>query len=323
MHILIDTLSMTWQYDNLYSVVKELSLTHVPWEPMRTRWYASGQYYAGVLLAWNTDEAGQITDVFLNLSGTGCRTIEQLNPDFRWHTWLMSYYEEVYARTAHISRIDVAGDDTEEEILDIDLIREYAMQDRFVCKSKVLPDVRYRRTEEVYFGSPKSDRFLRIYNKALERGLPDTHWVRCEFQLRNDNATSFFLNWRKHELGKLYAGMLIDYLRFLDCDEETAKLVRLSCNSRRIATAPWWEKWTSSAEPICQAYLPSSEYTLMHLERYLERQTYSSLKAYLIAHDGDTAKLLEGVQRKQLNQKQREMLAKLPPLKKEDYEEQD
>jgi len=318
--ILIDTLTMTWKYDILSDLIEQLNLQNVPWQPSRLRHFDGGQYFDGVVMGWNMDAYGVITDTFLDLSGKGCRTVEQLNPGFDWKSFLMQFYDKVISKDCHIARIDIAGDDEEEEILDIDTIRNFAMNDCFVCKSKVVPEVRYRRTEEVYFGSPKSDRLLRIYNKALEQGIPDTHWIRVEFQLRNDNATSFFLNWKNRTIGEVYSGMLIDYLRFLDPEEKDIDSVKRNYHANRCDTVYWWKAFTSSAEPISQLYLAGEEYTLGKLEIYLARQTYSSLKAYLIAHGGDITGLLEGVKHKELNPKQKQMLAMLPEIKKEDYE---
>lgn len=319
-NILIDTLTMTWKYDHIYDLIECLHLTDVPWQPLRLRHYDGGQYFDGIIIGWNYDSYGAVTDTYLDLSGKGCRTLEQICTGLDWKEWLMSYYDDIYSKDAHISRIDIACDDVEDEILDIDTIREYSMNDMYVCKSKVLPDVRYRRTEEVYFGSPKSDRLLRIYNKALEQGIPDMHWIRCEFQLRNDNAISFYLNWKNRNIGEVYSGMLIDYLRFIDPEDKDISVIEKNRHFHRFETVYWWEKFTQSAAPISQLYLPGETYTLGHLERYLERQTYSSLKTYLIAHGGDTKDLLEGVKHKELNVKQKQLLAQLPNIEKKDYE---
>lgn len=318
MNILIDALTITFKYDNIGNLMEQLGLTDVDMLPSRTRYYNDGQYYSGIKIFWNVDQNYQVTDTMLDLSGTGCRTVEQLNPGFDWFAFLNGYDLQIRNREVHISRIDIACD-VDDGSISIDLVQKYSRAELYVCKSKVLPDVRYMRTEEVYFGSPRSDRLLRIYNKALEQGIPDTDWVRFEFQLRNDNAVSFYLNWCNHsDVGKLYAGVMVDFLRFVEPPRGCSiKEIKENRNQGRLPTAKWWQRFIGDAERIPQLYLPGYDYTLDKLERYLERQTYSSLKAYIIAHDGDVGKLLDGISKCELNAKQKLMLDELQMMRAE------
>lgn len=50
--------------------------------------------------------------------------------------------------------------------------------------------------ECIYFGSPKSNTRIRIYNKAAERGYKEgeKHWIRVELQLRDVNASGALKN---------------------------------------------------------------------------------------------------------------------------------
>lgn len=322
-NIIIDALSITWKYDNVGDLYDILNLNDITMQPMRTRFYGNGEYYDGVLIAYNQNENYEITDTFLDLSGKGCRTIEQLNPEFDWFGFLNKYDKQIRDKTVHISRIDIACDVLDGS-LTIGQIQKYSRQELYVCRSKVLPDVRYMRSQEVYFGSPKSDRLLRIYDKALEQGIPDTDWLRLEFQLRNDNATSWYLNWvQKRDVGKLYAGVMVDFLRFVSPPRGTSiKDIKKHSHQHRLPTVQWWQDFIGEAERIPQLYLPGEEYTLGHLERYLEKQSYTSLKTYIIAHGGDISKLVDGIKHCQLNNKQRILLANLFKDKDEkiDYE---
>ena len=316
--IIIDALTITFKFDNVFELCRDLSLTDVEMQPSRTRYYNDGQYYSGIKIFWNTDENGNIIDTMLDLSGTGCRTVEQLNPGFDWFGFLHKYDAGIRNREVHISRIDIACD-VDDGSIPIGLVQKHSRAELYVCKSKILPDVRYMRTEEVYFGSPRSDRLLRIYNKALEMGLPDTDWVRFEFQLRNDNAVSFYLNWCKYrDIGKLYAGVMVDFLRFVQPPKGTSiKDIKQNNHQGRLPTAKWWSDFIGDAQRIPQLYLPGYDYTLAHLEHYLEKQTYSSLKAYIIAHDGDVGKLVDGIEKCELNAKQKLMLDELQMMRAE------
>lgn len=319
MKILVDTLSMSFKWDNLSELYELLNLYDVGMEPTRNRNYNGGVYCDGVHIFYNTDELHQITDTFIDISGIGCRFIEQINPDFDWFQFIHHYDTQIRDVTAHISRIDIACD-VDDGSIKISTVQKYSMADMYVCRSKLEPLVQHKRADEVYFGSPKSDRFLRIYDKALEMGLPDTDWVRFEFQLRNDNATSWYLNWCEYrdDIGKLYSGIMKDYLRFVSVPRGMSmRDIRQNRHQGRLPTAPWWERFIGDAERIPQLYLPGQEYTLERLEYYLEHNVASSIKAYIEAHDGDIGKLLDAVSRVQLNTKQKLMLAELQMLRAE------
>lgn len=313
---------MTWKYDNVGNLFEQLGLTDVVTQPIRTKFYNCGEYFDGVLIAYNRDVDGTVTDTFLDVSGKGCRTIEQLNNlDFDWRAFLMRYSSDFYNRLANISRIDIACDLEDDEV-SFDKIRKYSENELYVCKSKVLPKIIYKREECIYFGSEKSDRLLRIYNKALEQNLNNTYWLRLEFQLRNECAMSWFLNWQKQsDVGKLWQGVMKDFLRFVappkGADIED---IRRNRHQGRLPTASWWEDILGGAERVRQLYLPGEEYTLARLEHYLEKQTYSSLKTYAIAHDGDLSKLLDGIKHVELNPKQKQIIANIRLITPQDKE---
>lgn len=70
---------MTWKYDNVGNLFEQLGLTDVVTQPIRTKYYGYGEYFDGVLIAYNKDDDGVVTDTFLDISGKGCRTVEQIN----------------------------------------------------------------------------------------------------------------------------------------------------------------------------------------------------------------------------------------------------
>lgn len=323
--IIIDTLTISFKFDNVANLIEQLNLAVLNMEPSRNRFYNAGEYYPGINLMYNLDENYQVTDCMLHLSGKGCRLVEQLNPSFDWFEFLYQYDEQIRNRDVHISRIDVACDILDGS-LKIGTIQKYSRQELYVCKSKILPDVRYMRTEEVYFGSPRSNRLLRIYDKALEQGIPDTDWLRIEFQLRNENATSWYLTWVQHrDVGKLFAGYTLDYLRFVSPPRGTSiKLIKQHSNQHRLPTAKWWLDFIGEAERIPQLYLPGEDFTIERLDRYLEHHNASSLKAYIIAHEGDVSKLIHAAEHANLNVRQKLLLDKLRLMKieldKESYE---
>lgn len=208
--------------------------------------------------------------------------------------------------------------DLEDDEIPFERFYKYSYHEAYVCKSKVLPKIVLKREEEIYFGSSKSDRLLRIYNKAMEQGLPDQYWMRMEFQLRNDCAVSFYLNWVLYKdagIGYLYRGMMLDYLRFVDPGKHDISKIKEHRHMNWLPTAKWWSDLLGDAEKIKQVYLPGKEYTLERLERYAEGNIVSTLKTYAIAHDGDLTKLVKAVEGCRLNNKQRMLLAQLESAK--------
>lgn len=326
MKIIIDTLSISFKYDAVILLRDMLNLSDVSFQELRARNYDHGLYFDGIVIAYNTDPFGLITDTFLDLSGRGCRTVEQLsNKQFDWYGFLYTFDSQIRTRQVHISRIDIAADldDTDIEI-PFDRFYKYSFHEMYVCKSKLLPKIVIKRQETIYFGSEKSDRLLRIYNKALQMNLPDTYWIRLEFQLRNDNATSFYLNWVEHHkegIGYLYRGIMLDYLRFVDGDPDKVKESKALKHQKRLPTAKWWAQLLDDAVKIPQLYLPGEDYTLEKLDKYAEKNIASTLKTYSIAHDGDLTYLINAVKHCKLNVRQRALLDGLEKFKTPKKEE--
>ena len=185
----------------------------------------------------------------LDMSGKGCRTCEELNPGWDWYKFLhfwdksiteplkgSNYGDQKGQYQVHISRIDLACDVLDDEKMTVSSLQNYVRKNKFICKSNYHTCVEGNKEMAVYFGSPRSSRRLRIYDKALEQALPDKKWVRFEIQLRDDNATSFYLNLSrtcKGDFSKCYYGMLHDYLRFITQPNNDMK------NQARKKTCPF------------------------------------------------------------------------------------
>lgn len=129
--------------------------------------------------------------VWLEMSGQGCRTFESFgNGDYE------SLFDYVLENPGdlHITRLDVAFDD-HSGILDIEQLKKDTMGDSYISKwSGGIVRAGHgqsRGQDTIEFGSMKSAIFLRIYNKAAERGFTDRHWVRVELQMRDERALSF------------------------------------------------------------------------------------------------------------------------------------
>lgn len=114
------------------------------------------------------------------------------------------------------------------------------------------------------FGSEKSDIYIRIYDKKAEQKREDLdHWVRCEIQLRRENAIGFIM--LAGDICTNYFGVLNNYLRFIEPSETDS-------NKRRAKTAEWWAKFLETGERLKIFQAPGVEYDVMCLDGYVYGQ---------------------------------------------------
>lgn len=338
-NILIDWLTVSFKISNMNEIVEILkqdkenfipftdkkvsikgyeelcSMLHIPVEKMIViksfYGYNKCLYYEGIKIHIADDS------VILDLSGKGCRMVETLNREhgFNWFEFLYQFDYMIQNKICHIARMDVACDIQDKKVLDLDKLINHVIAKKYICKSKrVLTGIgNYERW--LMFGSPKSDRRLRIYDKALEQKLENVYWVRLEMQLRNECALSFYLNWIVQEgsIGLCYSKIMCDYLRFTTKPN--------NCNDghqSRLITCTWWTKFLGVARGIGQLYLPGIEYSISTLTNYLQKNCSSSIKTYLACNNGDLSELLEMVDNAELSHKQKTLIEMLSECEMDD-----
>lgn len=298
MQILIDYCVFTSKIHSVESIKNLLGLNDIEFINIKSFYgYPFCEYYQGIKIHYGRE------DVCIDMSGTGCRTLEQIhNCNFDWYEFFKSMENEIYSKEVHFSRIDVACDEYE-GLLKYDILVKYIKEHKYVCKSKLKPYWTDGREQAIYFGSSKSDRRLRIYNKALEQEMTDIKWIRAEFQLRNESATSFLLNYFNcfGDIGKCYFGIMIDYLKFVNVsvDEMTGQ------NYSRLVCVQWWKKFTDNALALKQLYLQGKKYDINNIDNYVKTYCSSNLKALVMAYDGDLSKIIEYIENAKLNSRQK------------------
>ena len=184
-------------------------------------------------------------------------------------------------------------------------IFKYIATDRVICKAKFRTWTQGSE-EHCYFGSPSSDRRVRIYNKALEQGRPEEHWIRAEMQMRDDAAVSFLLSLEAEglQIGETYAGVLLNFLRFISEPVQ-------GTHYDRAVVVRWWAKFLGTLRKLPVLHLPGDDYTLLSVYGFLERQASSSLRLWLDTHHGDMTDILAMIEGAQLNKRQKELLEKI------------
>lgn len=314
MNFLIDYLGISMRVHCLEMLFHRLRLNPENLQSCKSYYgYPVCMIYGGIKVNYRCID-GYMYDVFLDMSGKGCRTLEQLYKDsgeeLDWFEFIHFYDHMLRHKDAHIARIDIACDDLE-GLLDMHVLKSYTRNELYVCRCKSLPLIMDIRESEIIFGSSSSDRRLRIYDKALEQKRPG-HWIRCEFQLRNQNAMSMYLNWCVvRDIGLLYCGLMIDYLRFVTvpCGSNISSYKDHS-NLHRLETAPFWETFLNSAERLSQMYLPGDDYSLSDLTRYVN-STKSSAKTYILSEDKSPDEFYNEVMGVPLNSRQKLLLDRL------------
>lgn len=300
MNVLIDYLTMTSKIHDPAFFIDILGLGERSFLEMPGRHgWQSRLYYRGVSVLYG----GSRDDICLELSGAGCRTVEEVSDNtYDWYRMLEGFQEDISHGDVHISRLDIAGDD-HDGILDYRRMTRHCRHRRYICKSRwnMWTD---GAEQAIYFGSTHSDRRVRIYNKALEQGLEGERWIRAEMQMRNDPAVSFALNWfRQKDVGRCYGGVLRDYLRFTDRDPGN--------HSEQCRVMPWWDSFLGSIEQCPQLYIDGGVFTLWHVQRFLEHQASSSLKLWLEANNGDYRDIMRMIEGASLNARQQQLLDRI------------
>lgn len=229
--------------------------------------------------------------VHVMITGQGCRQYS-MNHDLvnlikRLHT----------SKKINFSRIDLAIDDYESEIINYDRIHEAAIKGNFTSRWSKWDEVNSRQTSTneflgrtMYFGSQASDIFCRIYDKTLERKAnSDTEnniphaWTRLELVYRKDRAKmlSEFIVKKDMPLGHVLRGTLNQYLRFLIPNSKDS-------NKARWLTTSWWDILLSNVDKL-QLTIKKEAKTIEDMTDWVDQQIAPTIAAIIKAHGGDLA----------------------------------
>lgn len=268
--ILWDWLTISCKDEDPEVWMQLLGMESAPWELLDHGANGYRQaYFFGSISIWFDGQPGM--GCCVNMSGQGCRSFEQYGSgDYN------SLFGIVLGDPArfNITRIDIAFDD-HIGILDIDQIADDTVDREFVSRfrteriEKEFKDGRPGLT--VYHGSKKSDVMIRIYDKAAERGLPcSQHWIRVEMQLRKDRAEEFARQSLDMDIGVLFRGVLLNYVRYTDDPGNDS-------NPSRWPLKKYWEQLVDAVERIRLFVKPGIEYNVSQLDHFVFDQAAGAL----------------------------------------------
>ena len=265
--VLYDWLSFTSKKHTPQELIEALGLSHCPWAEVRgARGYLDRLYFGAISIHYNGRED---MGVWCELSGQGCRNFEDLTTlPGKWD----DIFNFIHGNQLHMTRLDVAFDD-HTGILDMERVVQDTQEQRYVSRMNWWKVERSCKGISCQIGSPKSKVLVRIYDKAAERGYDDgRHWVRVELQLRDGRAEEF--SKIPMQIGEAFAGVLLNYLRFVEPDETDS-------NKSRWQMTDYWAKLVGDIGRIKIFTVPGGAYNLERCRHYVFDMAGNAIDAML------------------------------------------
>lgn len=297
--VIYDALSLTSKIHSTGDLIELLGLEEIVWETVKgAHGYKQRLYWNCISIHFDgADDMG----IWLELTGQGCRAFEEYgNGNYE------GIFQEILLNPGEmkLTRLDIAFDDDDEsDILDLDRLCDDTRNHEFVCKFNDYQVIYGSKGNAIYHGSMKSEIFVRIYDKAMERGFTDgRHWIRVELQLRRDRALAFVK--QPGSIGDRFAGVLANYLRYVDDP------VLSDSNRWRWPTKSYWQRLLDDAQRISLYEKPGTEYNMMNLDNLVFHQMGGALHTALSIYGDDLFKQkLRDERPSHLNAKYRALLA--------------
>ena len=184
-----------------------------------------------------------------------------------------------YGFGLEFKRIDIAIDDYERAV-SIDEVRAASVDDNFayVDRSKIITEGprKKQKGETIYFGSPKSDKLLRVYDKTIEsNGEIDA--IRWEAQYRDEKAHKIGSAWLSFEPKQLetdsaqfLASTVTGCVTFCDRSDDEAHI-------DRCPLLPWWERFLELTAKGVRIIVARKKPLLEDTFNWLNRQVFPGL----------------------------------------------
>lgn len=277
--ILIDWFAISFRDPlvTVHDIIKllELSFGFDEWKQLPGRYHYHDRLSFGHISIYYNNIKPECDFPLLEMSGQGCREFETFSKLGFDRLFELAKDSEKY----NMSRLDLAFDDFS-GIFDINQIYEDYRSGNWVSKStRGQGSFDMHRREKDYLGysimtgSKSSDLYMRIYDKAIERGYFDgRHWNRCELVLKQDRAYTFIRN--PAPLGEKFRGVILNYFRFV-------KPSKKDSNRWRWKMREYWDNFLGTVEPISVFTPKTIEYNLPRLHHYVMEMAGNSVDTYI------------------------------------------
>ncbi len=291
--ILIDWLSFTAKNHDVYSIIDVLGLGKLNFtETYGMYGYKDRFFYDGISIHFNSDRN---EGVWVEMSGQGCRAFETYSEHKDGFLHLFEIFK-IFSENYHVSRLDVAYDDFT-GVIPLKSFANDILNKNFVSKFKeasmTVTCAAGHVGHTIDCGSRKSDIKFRVYDKAYERGFRDEDyftWNRFEIQMRNDRAINFIKKLDTEDLGDVFCGVILNYLRIVKPNKDDT-------NKRRWKMKKWFKDFIGDAVRISLFTKCEVDYNLSKCEEFVYNHCGNSIDA-LIEIKGIRAVLKELKERK-------------------------
>ena len=277
--ILIDWLAFTYKKENItpYQIIDSLGFKErllFERRPGRYR-YLDCLSFGHINLYYN-NLSPDADYPMLELTGQGCREFTTYSTKKLEDLLELCRDDVLYG----ITRLDIAYDDTHDILNSRQILEDYRA-DNWVshsCGGYFHGQVKRKNGkliegDTIQTGSKSSEMYMRIYDKAFERGFDDDrHWVRCELVLKHDRAFEFIKD--PEILGKKFRGVIHNYFRFVTPSKKDS-------NKRRWKMRPYWAEFLDDAEKISVYTAKDIDYNLSRLSKYVFDQAGNSIDTYI------------------------------------------
>lgn len=225
------------------------------------------------------------------ITGTGCRSY-----DNACHLYDLILMVIGCVPKHKFTRIDLAIDDHGEDLLQYDRIHQAALESMFTSRWSKWDEVNSRNCSDgsylgrtMYFGSQKSDIFVRIYDKKLERIAKDKQaqnldldpWTRLEVVYKQQRAQLLAEYLVYHEdVGTALKKTLNNYIRFVLPPKKS------DSNKSRWQTVDWWAEFIGAVGTLKLTIQPLNR-TIDQMADWVDKQIAPTMAAIMTAHEGD------------------------------------
>jgi len=267
--IIYDWLSFSTKIHTVEQVLEIIGFTKAKFQEIYGFYgYSKRITYEGVSILYDGHSPNM--GVMLDMSGQGCRTFETLG-NGNWESLFELIKSWHGKKFVNITRLDVAYDD-HQGILDITKISNDTEAGHYIAKTRNYEIINSNKGRTVIHGSKSSGVYIRIYDKAKERGHTDgSHWIRFELQLRDKNALGFILN--DTAIGVKFLGVVYNYLRYVVPSVTDT-------NKRRWVDTDYWQNFVQSAKKIRVYQKPGIEYNERNLETFVLHNSGNSINVF-------------------------------------------
>lgn len=290
--IIFDWLSFTDKISSPFDIIELLGMQDCPFQELAgirgIQGFQGRLYFNSISIHYD----GIQGYVWVEMSGQGCRAFEELG-----HGNYKKIFDYILANPddVNITRLDIAYDDFK-GYLDLDKIAEDTDQGNFVSRfddAEVIKSIKKSKIKKglsVSHGSMRSNIFIRIYDKAVERNRSDEipHWVRCEIQLRRNRAFEFIRLYmcENETIDHLYFIVLNHYLRYVEQSGNDS-------NKWRWELASHWLQFATSVTSESKSLFVTVglDYNVLKLNHYVENHCAGFIYTYIKLNSVD--KLLE------------------------------